>query len=75
VCDIPYRPIVSIFANTCRTHWSECKWYTAGSLHFHSQGPQDRKSSDLTLRICVVIIKCHAANTNYFKKLKRKTTF
>jgi hypothetical protein len=20
VCDIPYRPIVSIFANTCRTH-------------------------------------------------------
>jgi hypothetical protein len=38
-------------------------------------GPLDRKSSDLTLRFCVVILKCPAAEFSKFKKLKRKKTF
>jgi hypothetical protein len=50
-----HRTINSIFANTCRSHRSEWKWYTAGSHHFHSLGPLDRKSSDLTLRILKIL--------------------
>jgi hypothetical protein len=68
-----HRTIDSIFANTFRSHRSD--WNTAGSHHFHGQGPLNRKSSDLTLRICVLILKCPAANSIILKKLKRKKTF
>jgi hypothetical protein len=70
-----HHTIDSIFVNTCRSHRSEWKWYTAGSLHFHSQGPQDRKSAALTLRNCVVIWKCATANLLLFKNCKGNQHF
>jgi hypothetical protein len=47
------------------------KWYTAWSPHFVRQGPQECKSSDLTL----VILKCPNAKSFIFKKSERKTIF
>jgi hypothetical protein len=78
VCDIPAARWKSadgpiIYTITYRRNAAKTKWYTAVSLHFYSDGPQDCKSSDITLRICVVILKCSAAYSLIFKNLNGKT--
>jgi hypothetical protein len=47
-------------------------WREPGSnpLHFDSDSPQDRKSSDLTLSIRLVVLQCPTANSKTtFKKI------
>jgi hypothetical protein len=81
VCDIPaawwhsaIRPIIYVHYHIPQ-ECGKTKWYSAGSLHFLSQGPQDCESPDLTLRICVVILKCPAVDWLNFKIFKGKQHF
>jgi hypothetical protein len=43
--------------------------------HFDFDSPQDQISSDLTLCICVVVLKCPTANSLIFKNWKGKRYF